>query len=103
MGDAIATPMRRSRLKQAELLSAVGALVLGIGIGALAAPVLGWLAVPIFLIGCISHGWGMIQKHRIEQLDDNTPATWEAALYWGCWVALAIVLAVASWRAVMHA
>lgn len=102
MGDATATPAQRSRLKQAELLSAVGALVLGIGIGALAAPALGWLAVPIFLTGCISHGWAMIQKHRIEQLGHDTPAAWEAALYWGCWTALAIVLAMASWRALTH-
>ena len=102
MGDATATPAQRSRLKQAELLLAVGALVLGIGIGALAAPALGWLAVPMFLIGCVSHGWGMIQKLRIEQLDDNTPATWEALLYWGCWVALAIVLAMTSRRALTH-
>lgn len=102
MGDVAATPAQRSRVKQAELLSGVGALALGIGIGALSAPTLGWLAVPIFLIGCISHGWGMIQKHRIEQLDGNTPATWEAALYWGCWMALAIVLAMASWRALAH-
>jgi hypothetical protein len=76
--------------------------MLGIGIGTLAAPTLGWLAVPIFLIGCISHSWGMIQKHCIEQLDHSTQATWEATLYWGCWVALAIVLAMASWRALMH-
>ena len=27
---------------------------------------------------------------------------WETALYWGCWAAIAIVLAIASWRALMH-
>ncbi len=102
MSDVTVTSVRREKLKQADLLSGVGALVLGIGIGALAAPALGWLAVPLFLVGCISHGWGMIQKHRIEQLNQSTSAAWETALYWACWAAIAIVLAIGSWRALMH-
>ena len=103
MADATANSTQREKLKQADLLCGVGALVLGIGIGALAAPALGWVAVPLFLIGCISHGWGMIQKHRIEQLDASGSAAWETALYWGCWAAIAIVLAIASWKALIHA
>lgn len=103
MGETAAHSSQREKLKQVDLLGAVGALVLGMGIGALAAPALGWLALPLFLIGCLSHGWGMIQKHRIEQLEASASAAWEQALYWGCWAAIAIVLAIASWKALMHA
>lgn len=80
MADVTANSTQRETLKQAALLCGGGALVLGIGIGALAAPALGWVAVPLFLIGCISHGCGMIQKHRIEQLDADGSAAWETAL-----------------------
>ena len=96
------TRLQHARLKQAHLLSSVGALVLGVGIGVIAAPTLGPLAIPIFLLGCISHGWGMIMTHRIEEMDRYAPSNWEAILYWGCWVALGIVAALASWRALMH-
>ncbi len=102
MRDVTATSAQREKLKQADLLCGVGALVLGIGIGAIAAPALGWLAVPLFLVGCVSHGWGMIQKQRIEQLDCSGASAWETMLYWGCWAAIAIVLVMASWRALMH-
>lgn len=103
MGDPSAHVSQREKLTRVDLLCGVGALVLGMGIGALAAPALGWLAVPLFLIGCLSHGWGMIQKHRIEQLGASGSAAWETALYWGCWAAIAVVLAIASWAALMHA
>ena len=97
------TRLQHARLKQAHLLSSVGALVLGVGIGVMAAPALGPLAIPIFLLGCISHGWGMIMTYRIEELGQQAQSTWETYLYWGCWVALGIVAAFASWRALIHA
>jgi len=103
ISDATARSTQRENLKQADLLCGIGALVLGMGIGALATPALGWFAVPLLLISCLSHGWIMIQKHRIEQLNASGSAAWETALYWGCWAAIAIVLAIASWKALIHA
>lgn len=73
---------RRARLKSADLLSSTGALVLGVGLGALLADYLGRAAVPVLVAGVVSHGWGMLHKHRLEQnADDAPPAWWETAFY----------------------
>ncbi len=103
MSDATARSTQRENLKQADLLCGISALVLGMGIGALATPALGRFAVPLLLITCLSHGWIMIQKHRIEQLNASGSAAWETALSWECWATIAIVLAIASWKALIHA
>jgi hypothetical protein len=82
-----------SRVKLAELSSAVGAGVLGIGIGALLSTWLRIFAVPVLLIGLLMHAWGMADKHRLE--DATRRPAWSTALYWMCWLALAgIVIAV---------
>jgi hypothetical protein len=82
----------RTRLKSAELLSATGALVLGIGLGAALSSYIGNAAVLLLVAGIASHGFGMLQKHRLEATTGGTPAWWETALYWVCWAALAGVL-----------
>jgi hypothetical protein len=83
----------RARLRSAELLSATGALVLGIGLGAALSSYIGSTAVVLLLIaGIASHSFGMLQKHRLEAEQGHMPAWWEATLYWVCWVALAGVL-----------
>lgn len=82
----------KARLKSAELLSSTGALALGIGLGAALSTYIGRAALPILVAGIGSHGWGMLQKHRLEANEDYTPAAWEAALYWVCWFALAALL-----------
>jgi hypothetical protein len=83
---------RKARLKAAELLSSIGALALGVGLGAALASYIGRAALPVLVVGIVSHGWGMLQKHRLESGDDYRPAWWEKALYWGCWAALAALL-----------
>lgn len=83
---------QRARLKSAELLSATGALVLGVGLGAALSSYIGSAAVPLLVAGIASHGWGMLQKHRLEATADYAPAWWEMALYWVCWAALAVLL-----------
>ena len=77
-----------SRLKRAELLSGVGAGVLGAGLALLFARPLERYAVPLLLLGLISHGWGMYAKHRLEVADGVELPPWAAWLYWGCWVLL---------------
>jgi hypothetical protein len=86
------TSDHRARLKSAELSSATGAVVLGVGLGAALSTYIGSAAVPLLVAGIASHGWGMLQKHRLEGTADYAPAWWETALYWVCWAALAVLL-----------
>lgn len=81
-----------ARLKFAELLSSIGALVLGVGLGAALSSYVASVAVPLLVVGIVSHGWGMLQKHRLEAKADHMTAWWETALYWVCWAALAVLL-----------
>lgn len=82
------TNKKQSRLKVAELTSGVGALVLGIGLGAYFSEEIIPLAVPIIIVGAISHAWGMFDKNRIEKNADLVIPPWETALYWLCWFLL---------------
>lgn len=76
-----------ARIKRAELLSSVGAGVLGAGIALLWADRLAGFASTILLLGLVSHAGGMFQKHGLEQ---GSPRVWWAdALYRFCWIALA--------------
>ena len=78
-----------TRLKLAELTSGIGALVLGVGLGALFAD---WFASGAGLIavaGASAHAFGMWDKHRLERHVDGADGQWIAALYWTCWLLLA--------------
>lgn len=81
-----------TRLKVAELTSGVGALVLGVGLGALFptwfAPAAGLIA----LAGVIAHAFGMWDTHRLESQAHTASEPWVAALYWVCWCLLAGVI-----------
>lgn len=81
------------RLKLAELTSGVGALVLGLGLGALLAPYLSGVAVIVLAIGALMHGWGMFDRHRHETAGDASKTWWVILLYWACWTALAALAA----------
>lgn len=80
------------QIKRAELLSSLGAGVLGAGIALLLANLLASYAVPILLLGLVSHTVGMSQKHSVEQRGNKTRMWWVEALYWFCWLALAALL-----------
>jgi hypothetical protein len=86
-----------SRLKLAELSSAVGAGVLGVGIGALLSTWLRVFAVPVLVIGLLMHAWGMADKHRLE--DTARRPAWSTALYWVCWIGLAGIMVAVIARA----
>jgi hypothetical protein len=84
------------RLRLAELTSGVGAAVLGVGLGVLAADHFGSFGLPLLLAGAAAHGWGMFAKHRLVR--GTTPeAWWEPLAYWTCWALLAaLAVAVAA-------
>jgi len=87
-----------ARLKRAELTSGVGALVLGIGLGALFAAYLGGAGLAVLLTGLLLHVWGMYDKHRLERGTAAVSVWWADLLYWVCWVALVLLLAFVGWR-----
>jgi hypothetical protein len=77
-----------TRLKLAELTSGIGALVLGVGFGALFPH---WFAPAgglLLAAGGVAHAFGMWDKHRIEARDVES-GPWLTALYWTCWLLLA--------------
>ena len=78
-----------TRLKIAELTSAIGVLALGVGLGALLAPWFAPAASLLTLAGIAVHGFGMWDKQRIEARTDAPAGTWVIALYWICWLLLA--------------
>ena len=83
-----------NRLKIAELTSGVGALVLGIGLGALFSAWVADLAIVITLTGLALHAFGMWDKHRLENAGDSAMPAWVTAAYWVCWVLLVLVVAL---------
>jgi hypothetical protein len=79
-----------ARMKQADLASAVGAGVLGGGIGVILAQYLGPYTGPLIAAGLVLHIWGMMEHHR---LDADAPRVWWAeTLYWLCWVILLVIV-----------
>jgi hypothetical protein len=81
-----------ARVKRAELLSSLGAGVLGAGIALLLPNQLAPYAIPILLVGLISHAVGMFQKHGLEQQGEVVRVWWAEVLYRLCWMALAALL-----------
>jgi len=84
--------------KRAELLSSVGAGVLGAGLALLAAEALAPYAVAILLVGLGAHAWGMFEKHRLERQAHSARLWWAETLYWSCWFALAALAIVIATR-----
>ena len=86
------TAQKNNSMKRAELLSTLGAGVLGMGLALLFPNVLAGYAVPILLIGIVAHTVGMFQMRSLEQQANSPRAMWMEALYWLCWLALAGLL-----------
>jgi len=83
-----------TRLKRAELTSGIGALVLGVGLGALGPDWFASTAGFIVLAGVVVHALGMWDKHRLETQAHAESGPWVVALYWVCWLLLAAVIAL---------
>ncbi len=77
-----------SRIKSVELMSTVGAGLLGAGLALLFRERLGAFAVPILVSGLVAHALGMYLKHKWEEALSPLPG-WINALYWACWALLA--------------
>ena len=88
-----------NRVKVAELTSGVGALALGVGLGALFPHSFGRLAGVITVVGLSLHAFGMWDRHRSEGRDQAENLFWVVVLYWVCWLLLASVLGrLRFWR-----
>ena len=77
-----------TRLKFAELTSGVGALVLGVGIGALFPRWFSPSAALIVFAGVVVHAFGMWDKNRLEAQTHVETSRVVTALYWVCWLLL---------------
>lgn len=79
-----------SRGKRARLLSGVGAITLGMGIGLFFSGFLTPYTMPLLLIGLLAHVWGMVYEHKLERASAGVRLGWAELLYWSCWIALLI-------------
>jgi hypothetical protein len=75
-----------TRLKLAELSSGVGALVLGVGLGALFPRWVGPAAGTVAVVSLSLHAFGMWDKHRLEALGqaENRRGSWRCTGCAGC-------------------
>lgn len=88
-----------NRTKLADLTSGMGALVLGVGLGALFPLWFGPAAAVLTIVGLCLHAFGMWDKHRLEATSQAKNPHWVVALYWTCWLLLVGVLAMLLfWR-----
>lgn len=81
-----------TRLKRAELLSSVGAGVLGAGLALFFTEALGPYKLAILVLGLFTHAFGMFRKHRLENQQNMVRVWWAEALYWICWLGLLVLL-----------
>lgn len=84
--------MVKSHIKGAELVSGLGAIVLGAGLALVLPDSLRAWAVPLLVVGVAVHGLGMSLKYRFEARQ-GPPLWWERLLFWLCWAALAGIVA----------
>ncbi|HVL77329.1 MAG TPA: hypothetical protein VM406_15050 [Noviherbaspirillum sp.] len=76
-------------MKRLEILGALGAGVIGAGLGILFADRLETFAIPALLFGIAVHGWAMFQKGRVQDREEQAQPGWATATEWICWVLLA--------------
>ena len=72
-------PETTSRLQIASLISGLGALILGVGLGVWGARFLSDIWWPFVFAGVLLHGWGMLDSHRLKSREQVTrPCTGSA-------------------------
>ena len=86
--NAILMKSSAQNLKRAELLSSVGAGVLGGGLALLVGAKIAPYALLVVIVGLVMHGGGMYEKHRLERASSTRTIWWAEALYWACWLGL---------------
>ncbi len=78
---------KSSRERFAQLTSALGAGVLGAGIGIVLARYLSGLGLPLLFLGGAMHAFGMWDMRRMERDGTLAPRPfWSLLLYWICWL-----------------
>lgn len=82
----------RNRLKNAELLSLIGACVAAGGIALFLQPWLDPIKLFLLLGGLAVHAAAMFYRQRLERAAGNALTLWERSLYWSCWLILAILV-----------
>ena len=75
-------------------LSALGAGVAGVGLGALLASSLERVAWAILIGGLAIHLFGMVGRHRAQIQGGQATTGWEKAAYWLCWIAIGVVAVI---------
>ena len=83
---------RIGSIKHAEVLSVLGAGVLGAGLALLAPAALAPHVYWLIGVGTAVHGLGMTVKHRLER-EQRVQRNWERMLFGACWLALMFLMA----------
>lgn len=81
----------RNRLKNAELLSLIGACVAAGGTALFLESWLEPFKLFLLLVGLAVHAVAMLYRQRLERAAGNTLTRWEKWLYWSCWFILAVL------------
>ena len=84
----------RNRIKNAELLSLLGAVIAGAGAALLLHTWLDSLKFLLLVGGLLIHAVAMFYRHRLERSGGAGQTRWENLLYWSCWV---LILALAAY------
>lgn len=82
----------RNRLKNAELLSLIGACVAAGGLALYFQAELSQFKLALLLGGLAVHAVAMFYRQRLERSAGNALTRWERWLYWSCWLILAILV-----------
>lgn len=80
----------RAAIKGAELVSGLGAIVLGAGLALVLPEWLRTYAIPLLIGGVLVHGVGMTLKYRFDSRVGQA-LWWERTLFWLCWALLAML------------
>lgn len=82
----------RNRIKNAELLSLIGACLASGGIALLLEPWLEPFTLLLLFGGLTVHAAAMLYRQRLERSAGTDFTRWERWLYWACWLILAILV-----------
>lgn len=84
------TPARNT-LKNAEVLSLIGACIAAGGIALFLHTSLEPFKLALLLGGLVVHAAAMFYRQRLERAAGHVLTRWERWLYWSCWLILAIL------------
>ncbi len=82
-----------SALKRADIISGLGTLITGVGLGLLVPKpperigMVMVVVVVVVVVGGAAHAWGMWRKHALERELHSAPP-WMTYFYGGCWLSL---------------